>query len=131
MATDTQSASTPKWMLITGWIVSILPALMLLMSGVMNLMKPDFVVKGSADLGWDESLIRGIGITALACAAIYLIPQTAVLGAILMTGYFGGAVATHVRVGEPFYGAVIFGVLVWLGIVLRDARLRAILPWRS
>jgi Mn2+/Fe2+ NRAMP family transporter len=73
-----------------------------------------------------------IGILEIACTVIYVIPRTSVLGAILLTGYLGGATATHVRIGDPsFFGPVIFGVLVWLGLWLRDARLRALLPLRS
>jgi hypothetical protein len=78
------------------------------------------------------SLALGLGITEVACTIIYLIPRTAVLGAILLTGYFGGATATHVRVGDPsFVGPVVLGVLVWLGLFLRDDRLRALIPLRS
>jgi hypothetical protein len=121
----------PKWMTWTGWIIGGLPALMLIMGGITNLMKPEFAVKGSADLGFDESLIIPLGITLLACALIYLIPQTAVLGAILLTGYFGGAVAAHVRNFEPFIVAVVFAALIWVGLWLRDPRLRAIAPIRT
>ena len=102
MQSDTQTAPVSKKMLWIGWLVSAPPVLMLLMSGVMKLVQPDSVVKGSADLGWDESLLLGLGITELLCTIIYVIPQTAVLGAILLTGYLGGAVATHVRIGEQF-----------------------------
>jgi len=72
-----------------------------------------------------------LGIVEIACTIIYLIPQTSVLGAILLTGYLGGATATHARVGEPFIFPVLLGVLVWLGIYLRCGRLRAILPIRT
>jgi hypothetical protein len=100
------------------------------MSGVMKLVQPDSVVKGSADLGWDESLLLGLGITELLCTIIYVIPQASVLGAILLTGYLGGAVATHVRIGEPFITPAILGMLVWGGLYLRDNRLRELLPLR-
>ena len=73
----------------------------------------------------------GLGILEIACTIIYAIPQTAVLGAILLTGYMGGAIATHVRVGEGVIPHIIIGVLVWLGLFLREPRLRAILPWRT
>src|ERR1051325_9778551 len=105
---------------------------MLLMSGVMKLMKPDFVRKGLEDFGYNENVLLGLGIVELVCTAIYLFPRTAVLGAILLTGYLGGATATHVRVGDPsFFGPILFGALVWVGLYLRDARLRALLPLRS
>jgi hypothetical protein len=119
-------------MLWAGRIISALPVLMLLVSALMKFAKPEPVVKGFADLGWDMSLALGLGITEVACTIIYLIPRTAVLGAILLTGYFGGATATHVRVGDPsFVGPVVLGVLVWLGLFLRDDRLRALIPLRS
>ena len=131
MGSDTSTAPVSKTAFWAGWIVSILPALMLIMSGVMKLMKPEPVVEGFTKLGWNESLALGLGILELACTVIYLVPQTAVLGAILLTGYLGGATATHVRIGEPFFTPVILGVLVWGGLYLRDRRLRALLPVRS
>jgi hypothetical protein len=82
-------------------------------------------------LGYPESLARPLGIVELACTIIYLVPQTAVLGAILLTGYMGGAIATHVRVGDPYFVQIGMGVMLWLGLYLRDARLRALLPLRG
>ena len=131
MQADIQTAPVSKKMLWAGWIISILPVLMLLMSGVMKLVKPDFVVDSFRDLGWPESLALCLGILEISCTVVYLIPRTSVLGAILLTGYLGGATATHVRIGEPFYTPVILGALVWGGLYLRDARLRALLPLRS
>ena len=127
----TPAATTPTWMLVTGWIVSILPAGMLLFSGAMKLAVPGAAAEASKDIGWqNESVIFALGIVETACVIIYLIPQTSVLGAILMTGYLGGAVAAHVRVGEVFVLQVVLGILVWAGLWLRDARIRAIVPWR-
>jgi hypothetical protein len=117
-----------------GLIVSAIPSLFLLMDGVMKLFKPEFVVKATTDLGFPEGVIVGLGIVVLACLALYVIPQTSVLGAILLTGYLGGAVAAHVRHdGEvfPVVFPVIFGAFLWGGLLLRDARLRALLPLRS
>lgn len=114
-----------------GWVISVLPALLLVMSGVMKLMKSADVVKGFADLGWPDRLALPLGIVELACTVIYLIPQTAVLGAIVLTGYLGGAIATHVRLGEGFIVQTLLGVVFWLGVYLREPRLRAILPWRT
>jgi hypothetical protein len=131
MQADVQTAPVSKTAFWAGWVVSALPVLMLLMSGVMKLLKPEPVVEGFTKLGWAENLALGLGIVELACTVIYMIPQTAVLGAILLTGYLGGATATHVRIGEPFITPVILGVLVWLGLYLRDVRLRALLPFRS
>jgi DoxX-like family len=79
----------------------------------------------------DISFALGLGIVELSCTMIYLFPRTSVLGAILLTGYLGGAIATHLRIGEAFYLQLILGVLVWLGLFLRDYRLRALLPLRS
>jgi hypothetical protein len=131
MQSDTQTAPFSKKMRWAGYIISALPVLMLLFSGVMKLAKPAPVVEGFVRLGYPESLALGIGIVELACAVIYVIPRTSVLGAILLTGYLGGATATHVRIGEPFFMPIILGVLVWGGLFLRDERLRALLPLRQ
>jgi hypothetical protein len=133
MSSDTQTAPASKKMLWAGWIISALPVLMLVVSGVMKLLKPPAVVDGFTKLGWEENLAFGLGILELACTVVYLVPRTSVLGAILLTGYFGGAIATHVRVGDPFssFVPVVLGMLVWGGLFLRDARLRALLPLRS
>lgn len=129
MQSETPPAS--KTTFRAGTIISTLASLMFIVSGVMKLMKPDFVLKEFPRFGYDESALLPIGITELICAIIYAIPRTSVLGAILLTGYLGGAVATHVRISDPFIPPIVLGVAVWLGIFLRDARLRAILPFRS
>ncbi len=125
-----EPSPTPKAMLWTGYVLSALPVLMLIMSAIMKLTKNDAVIEGFSKFGYDESVIVTIGIVELVCTFIYAFPKTAVLGAILLTGYLGGAVATHVRVSDPFFGPLIPGVLLWLGLVLRDERLRSVLPWR-
>jgi hypothetical protein len=89
------------------------------------------VVKGFEHLGWPLGLAVALGVVELACVVIYLFPKTAVLGAILLTGYLGGAVAAHVRLEEQFAMPVILGVMLWGGLYLRDIRLRALLPFRS
>jgi hypothetical protein len=104
---------------------------MLVMSAVMKLTKSTAAVEGLAHFGFNPNVLIPLGIVELACTILYVIPQTAVLGAILLTGYLGGATVTHLRVGEPFIAPVIAGVIVWLGIYLRDPRLRALVPWRS
>ncbi len=114
-----------------GRIVSGLPALFLLVDGAMKLAKPEVVVKSTVELGYPESVIVPLGIVLLACTVLYLIPRTAVLGAILLTGYLGGAVATHVRVSAPSFAIcfpVIVGALLWGGLFLRDGRLRGLVP---
>lgn len=127
----TPTAPVSKTLFWGGWLLSALPVLMLLMSGLMKLVKPAPIVEGFTHLGWDENLALVLGILELVCTVIYVLPRTAVLGAILLTGYLGGAIATHVRIGEPFYGPLVLGVLVWGGLYLREARLRALLPLRS
>jgi DoxX-like family len=134
MQSDRQDSSISKGMLWAGWIISALPSLFLLMDGVMKLLKPAIVVETTVQLGYSESVILGLGIVLLASTVLYLIPRTAVLGAILLTGYLGGAVATHVRVGAgPFevLFPVIFGALLWGGLFLRDERLRELVPLRT
>ncbi|HLN29785.1 MAG TPA: DoxX family protein [Gemmataceae bacterium] len=132
MDTGIQAAPVSKKMLWAGWIVSALPVLMLIASGVGKLMKPPVVLEGFAHLGYPEHLILGLGIVELGCTLLYVLPQTAVLGAILLTGYFGGATATHLRIGEwAFISPVVLGMLAWLGLYLRDVRLRALVPLRN
>ncbi len=110
--------------------MTLLPVLMLLLSAVMKFAKPQPVVEGFAHLGLPLSLALGLGVVELACAVIYLIPQTSVLGAILLTGYLGGATCATLRVGDAFVGPVILGILAWGGLYLRDARMRALIPFR-
>ena len=130
MSAENQPAPVSKPMWWGGAVMSALPALALTMSGVMKLMKPAPIVEGFTKLGYSPDLALGIGITELVCTVLYVIPQTAVLGAILLTGYLGGATATHVRLGEPFHTPVIIGVWVWGGLYLRDPRLRVLVPFR-
>ena len=114
--------------------MSGLPALFLLVDGVMKLFTPPVVVQATVELGYPESVIVGLGMTLLTSTLLYLIPRTSILGAILLTGYLGGAVATHVRVGGPIFNivfAVIVGALLWGGLWLRDGQLREMLPLRA
>jgi len=118
-----------KSSLWAGRILSALPVLFLLLDGVMKLVKPAFVVEATVQLGWPESVIVALGVVLIACTILYLIPRTAVLGAILLTGYLGGAVATHVRVGGPLFSVlmpVILGAMLWGGLYLRDERVRSL-----
>ncbi len=122
-----------KKLRVAGMIVGGLPALFLVVDGAMKLAKPAPVVEATTQLGYPESVIVPLGIVVLACAVLYLIPQTAVLGAILLTGYLGGAVATHVHHEEGWFSIlfpVVFGALLWAGLYLRDARLRELVPLR-
>jgi hypothetical protein len=130
----TQTFPVSKKGLWTGRIMSTLPILFLLLDGAMKLAKPEFVVKATVELGYAATVIQPLGVVLLACTILYLIPRTAVLGVILLTGYLGGAVATHVHAGHgPFeiLFPVVFGVLLWGGLVLRDDRLRTLLPLRN
>lgn len=131
MATASKVSQSPPWMFWTGWVVSVLPALALILSAIMKFTNSPQLAEGMGKLGWDAKLAVPLGITELACAILYLIPQTSVLGAILLTGFMGGAIATHVRVGDPFIVQALIGVLAWLGLYLRDPRLRALIPWKS
>jgi DoxX-like family len=133
MQTVAQTTSVSKKALWAGRIISWLPALFLLVDAVFKLIKPAPVVEATVRLGYPEGLIVGLGIVLLLCTILYLIPITSVSGAILLTGYLGGAVATHVRVGESLFSIIfpiIFGVLLWFGLYLRNPRLRSLIPLR-
>ena len=118
-----------------GYVISGLPALFLLLDAVGKLIKPAPVVQGTIELGYAESVIVPLGVVLLLSTLLYVIPRTSVLGAILLTGYLGGAVATHVRVGNPLLThmlvPVYLGAMLWLGLYLRDARLRELVPLRN
>lgn len=123
-------SGTALW---AGRVMSGLPALFLLLDGAMKLVKPEPVVEATVKLGFPESVIVPLGVVLLVCTVLYIVPKTAVLGAVLLTGYLGGAVATHVRAGDdpfPVLFPVAVGALIWGGLVLRDTRLRALLPLR-
>ena len=121
-----------KAMLWGGRVVSALPVLALLMSGSMKLMhKPELVAGFTTHFGYPEATMTPIGIVEILCAILYAVPQTSVLGAVLLTGYLGGATASHVRVSEAFVTPVLMGIMVWAGLFLRDPRIRALLPLRK
>lgn len=131
MANDLSPSTTPKAMRIAGYVVSALPVLLLLMSALMKLAATDQVVEGFAQQGFAANTRVPIALAELISTILYVIPQTSVLGAILATGYLGGATATHVRMGDGmFFSPVLVGVFIWLGLFLRDARIRALIPWR-
>jgi hypothetical protein len=133
MQLNAQVANESKGMLWTGRVLSGLMALLFVFDGVGHLMKPAPVVEAFGRLGYPLSASVGIGVLALICTAIYVTPRTSVLGAILLTGYLGGAVSTHVRAGSPLFEMVfpvILGALLWAGIFVRDAQLRMLIPLR-
>ena len=127
-------ARISKAALWTGRILSGLSAAFCLMDGTMKIFKPKFVVDATVQMGIPESAIAGIGIALLVCAVLYAIPRPSILGAILLTGYLGGAIASHVRIGSPLFSHTLFGLylglLLWGGLYLRDGNLRALIPFR-
>jgi len=130
--TSVQAARPGKAAFWTGCIISAIPILFMGVLGiVMQVFNRAMVEKNMAEHGYPPTSVMPIQIVAFICVILYAIPQTAVLGAILLTGYLGGAVSTHVRAGDgQWFFPVIFGVLVWLGLVLRDPRLRVLVPLR-
>ena len=128
---DHSISSKRQW---AGRIMSGLPALFLVVDGGMKLFKPPVVVEATKQLGYPESVIVGLGSVLLASTLLYLVPRTSILGAVLLTGYLGGAVATQVRVGAPLFNIVfpvVLGVILWGGLWLRDSHLREMLPLRT
>ena len=128
--TSTASPATTS-RLWAGRLLSALPTLFLLVDGGMKLYQPPVVVQSTLELGYPESAIVGIGVVLLIATILYVMPRTAVLGAILLTGYLGGAVATHVRVSGAVFNIVfpvIFGCMLWGGLWLRDNNLRRLIP---
>lgn len=119
-------------MIRAGRIMSGLVVLFLLFDSVIKLVKLPIAVEGTMQLGYPEDTVVGIGVVLLLCLVVYLIPRTAIFGAVLLTGYLGGAIATHVRVGSPLFSHVLFPIyvalLVWGGVFLRCPRLRALIP---
>jgi hypothetical protein len=127
----TSSAPISKPALWTSYTMTVLPSLLLAFSAVTKLARLDMVVKGFAQSGIPDSHIIPLGIIELACTVLYLIPRTSVLGAILLTGYLGGAIATTSRMGQGFILQLILGVVIWGGIFLCDRRVRALIPLRQ
>jgi hypothetical protein len=135
MAIEVGSRVESKKMLWTGRIVSGVIALLLLLDAVMKILQVPQVMEGTVKVGYPAGAVRPIGIILLLCLICYVIPRTAVLGAILLTGYLGGAVATNVRISSPLFSytliPVYVGVLVWGGLFLQDQRLRTLIPLRK
>ena len=133
MANEAQASSRGRTI---GWVLSGLVVAFLLMDATMKLFALSVVLEAQEPLGFSgAATARGLGVLLLLCTLLYAAPQTAVLGAILLTGYLGGAVVTHMRVGDPLFSHILFGVyvgvLLWLGLYLRDARVRALVPLRA
>ena len=120
-------SSAQRW---AGLILSVLASLFLLFDGAMKLVKPPVVVQATIQLGYPESAILGIGVTLLACTLLYIVPRTSILGAVLLTGYLGGAVASNIRAGMPLFNVVfpmIVAAMLWGGLWSRDLRVRSLL----
>jgi hypothetical protein len=131
-ATDDQLPRVSKAAWWTGWIISAIPILMMGVGGVLIMMlNRRMAEEGMAKHGYPGNTLIPILVVEVVCVILYAIPRTAVLGAILLTGYLGGATATHVRVAEPYFFPVVMGVLVWLGVYLREPRLRSLVPLRK
>ena len=124
-----------KGQLWAGRILSGLAVLFLLFDATLKFIKPQAVIQGTVDLGYPVTVITPLAITLLTCTILYIVPMTQVLGAILLTGYLGGAVATHVRHGDPLFSHILFpiylGAFLWLGLYLRDPALRDFVPFRK
>lgn len=116
------------------YILSGLAILFLLFDSIIKVLKLEVAVQGTKELGYPESQVVGIGLTALTCTILYAIPKTSVLGAILLSGYLGGAIATHVRLENPLFSHVLFpvylAIFIWGGLYLRDHSLRLLIPLR-
>ncbi|MGH9509249.1 MAG: DoxX family protein [Terriglobales bacterium] len=133
VASERNAAHPPgRGMLWAGRILSALPVLMLLSSASMKFARPPMVIEQFVGkFGYPESLLFTLGVLELSCAVLYVIPRTAILGAVLLTGYLGGAIATHVRVSDAgFVTPLALGACIWTGVWLRDQRLRTLLPLR-
>src|SRR5436309_12957054 len=123
-----RAGGTVVWI---GRVVSVLATLVFVVSAFMRLRGGAEVAEGMAHLGMPESLMVPLAVLEVSCVVIYLIPPTSVLGAILLTGYIGGAICTHLRVGDPFFIQVTLGIFIWLGLYLRENRLKALIPLRT
>jgi len=134
MSVESKMVAASKSMVWIGWIMSGIVVLFLLFDGITKLIMIDPVVDATIRIGFPLDVIRPLGIVCLACAILYAIPRTSILGAILLTGFLGGAVASKVRLEDPLFSQVLFGVylgvLAWAGLYLRDGRLRSLIPLR-
>ena len=127
MQTET-SLNLQQW---AGRLATAIPIVIMTLSASLKIVQPTGAAETFAKAGYDSTQMTGIAILELICTAIYLVPRTSVLGAVLLTGYLGGAIAAHVRIRDAFLGPLLLGVLVWVGLWLRDPRIRAFLRTRS
>ena len=126
------TATTPTWMPRTGYALGGFVVVFMMMDVTMKLLRLPIVLETTTQLGWPTDSAMPLGIVLLVCTALYAFPRTGVLGAVLLAGYLGGAVATHARIGSPLLSHTLFGVylglLMWAGLYLRDFRVRSVLP---
>ncbi len=113
-----------------GRVITFLIISFLLVDSIMKVVKAAQSVEGTTELGWPEGSVQGIGLILLICTALYMIPRTSLLGAILLTGYLGGAVVTMALHKSSIIFPSVFGILVWVGLWLRDGQIRRLIPWR-
>ena len=134
LSVPTQTVSSSKGRIWSGRIMIGIVVLFLLFDGVLHLSNLPMVKEGALQFGYPPDIMVPLGIIQLLCLLLYIIPRTSILGAILLTGYLGGAIATHVRVGNPLFSHTLFpvylGILIWGGLYLLDGRLRALIPVR-
>ncbi len=130
--TQTQRSNAVLW---TGRVLTLLVVLFLLTDSIFKIMQPTLAVESTVELGYSAATLLPLGLLLLACLILYVIPRTAVLGAILLTGYLGGAIATHVRIDNPLFTHQLFpvyvGLFIWGGLYLRDQQLRKLIPLRG
>ena len=130
----TSASSSSRAATIAGYVLTAIAGLFLTFDAIVKLLRLDVAVKATTELGYPASTIFGIGLMQSIALVLYFVPRTAVLGALLLTGHLGGAIATHVRVGNPLFSHTLFPIyvaaLVWGGIYLREPRLRELLPFR-
>ena len=135
MTSPANTSSVGKKRLVAGYVLAVLVALFLTFDTVIKVLKLAPAVQGTTKLGYPASAVLWIGLIELVCLTLYLVPRTSVLGALLLTGYLGGAIATHVRLGSPLLSHTLFPIyvalLLWGGLYLRETRLRELVPFRS
>jgi DoxX-like family len=133
MAAISPAIEHPKWMRRAGWIMSGLMIAFMFFDAASKLVLEHHVIEATTQIGFPSDTIRPLGLICLICTILYAIPRTSILGAILLTGYLGGAVASKVRIEDPLFGSILFGVyfgiLIWGGLYLRSERLRALIPF--
>jgi hypothetical protein len=135
MLSDSEIALGSKKTVWAGRIVSAVAILFLILDAIVKVLKMAVAVDATAQLGYPANFVLGIGVLELICLVLYVVPRTSIFGAILMTGYLGGAIASQLRAGNPLFSNVLFpvyvGLLIWGGLYFRDTRLRALIPLRK